>query len=85
MNVLIASSDNDQELRSIVYWLQGGLEAKTWEHVSLVVLPIMICIICISFFYKELNLLLLGDEQAQTAGMNIGLIRIVLLVIYILF
>jgi ABC-type Fe3+-siderophore transport system permease subunit len=32
ISVFIASAPNEQELRSIVFGLQGGLEARTWHH-----------------------------------------------------
>lgn len=75
MNVMVATSRNEQELRSIIYWLQGGLEARTWEHVWLISLPVIIGAICLTFFGRELNLLLLGEEQAKSAGVNVRLTR----------
>src|SRR5699024_2755882 len=41
-NVLLVSSDTEQELRSAISWLQGGLEARSWEHVGLIILPIVL-------------------------------------------
>lgn len=75
MNVIIAASKNEQELRSIVYWLQGGLEARTWEHVWIIVFPIVVGAVVLTIFGRELNVLLLGEEHAKTSGMNIRLTR----------
>lgn len=75
MNVMVATSDNEQELRSIVYWLQGGLEARTWEHVQLIAIPITLGAIILLFFRKELNLMLLGEEHASSSGVNVRLTR----------
>lgn len=71
MNVMVATSKNEQELRSIIYWLQGGLEARTWEHVWLIGLPVIGGAVCLSLFGRELNLLLLGEDQAKSAGVNV--------------
>lgn len=79
ISIMVASSRNEQELRSIVYWLQGGLEARTWEHVQLVA-PLILCsIVLICLFGKELNVMLLGDDQAQNAGVPVQRLRWVLL------
>lgn len=79
MNVMVATSKNEQELRSIIYWLQGGLEARTWEHVWLIGLPVLGGAICLSLFGRELNLLLLGEEQAKSAGVNVKWTRNIVL------
>ncbi len=79
INIMVASSSSDQELRSIIFWLQGGLEARTWEHVQLIVFPILIgCIITITYG-RDLNMMLLGDEQAASSGVNVRSTRYLLL------
>lgn len=79
MSVLIASAPSEQELRSIVFWLQGGLEARTWEHVTLISPIIMIAIIITIIFSRELNMMLLGDEQAKSSGVNVQRTRHIML------
>lgn len=81
MNVIIAISKNEQELRSIVYWLQGGLEARTWEHVWIIVFPIVIGAFVLTVFGRELNVMLLGEEHAKTSGINIRLTRNLILLL----
>ena len=53
ISVFIASAPNEQELRSIVFWLQGGLEARTWEHVQLILPFIIVSVVLVSFFARE--------------------------------
>lgn len=74
-NVLIASSDTEQELRSAIVWLQGELEARTWEHVTMVGPIILIGSIIMILFGRQLNLMLLGDDHAKTSGINLKLMR----------
>ncbi|GAA0293092.1 iron complex transport system permease protein [Gracilibacillus halotolerans] len=81
LSVLVATSSNEQELRSIVYWLQGGLEARTWEHVSIITLPIILGILAMLFFGNKLNIMLLGDDHSETSGVNTRLTRNVVLII----
>ncbi|WOV88228.1 iron ABC transporter permease [Sporosarcina oncorhynchi] len=75
MNIMVATSKNEQELRSIVYWLQGGLEARTWDHVGLIAIPIVLGAIGLSLFGRELNVMLLGEDHAKSAGVNIRFMR----------
>lgn len=79
MSVLIASAPSEQELRSIVFWLQGGLEARTWEHVQLISPFIVLSIILAWIFARELNMMLLGEEQAKSSGVSVRRTRNILL------
>lgn len=81
MNVMLATSKNEQELRSIIFWLQGGLEARTTEHVMIIILPIVLGSLVLFFFANQLNMMLLGEEHAQTSGVNTRLTRNIVLTI----
>ncbi|MDQ0257289.1 iron complex transport system permease protein [Evansella vedderi] len=79
ISVFIASAPSEQELRSIVFWLQGGFEARTWHHVQLISPFILGAILIAAFFARELNMMLLGDEQAKSSGVNVRKTRYILL------
>lgn len=74
-NVLLVSSDTEQELRSAISWLQGGLEARSWEHVGLIILPIVLGSIILIGCSRSLNIMLLGEEQARSSGVHLKWIR----------
>ncbi|MFH1260226.1 MAG: iron chelate uptake ABC transporter family permease subunit [Elusimicrobiota bacterium] len=69
------------ELRQIVFWLMGGLWASSWSKVKIVIPVIFSGTIGLLFFYKELNILLLGEEQAQDIGVNVEKTRKIILVL----
>lgn len=79
ISVFVASAPNEQELRSIVFWLQGGLEARTWQHVQLITPFILLSIFVSCYFARELNMMLLGEDQAQSSGVNVRRTRYILL------
>jgi len=81
INIMVASSGSDQELRSIIFWLQGGLEARTWDHVQLIAIPVIAGCLIMTFFGRHLNIMLLGDDQAASSGVNVRLTRYTLLAI----
>src|SRR5690625_4529396 len=57
-NVLIATSDTEQELRGAIAWLQGGLEARTWDHVLTIAPLVVIGGFMMCLFGRQLNLML---------------------------
>ncbi|MDF2660312.1 MAG: iron transporter [Paenibacillus sp.] len=81
INIMVASSSSEQELRSIVFWLQGGLEARTWQHVGLIAIPVIAGSLVMTAFGRDLNAMLLGDEQAASSGVNVRRTRFVLLLL----
>lgn len=79
ISALVANAPNDPQLRSIVFWLQGGLDARTWSHVHLIVLPTVVAVAIACAHGRDLNVLLLGDEQARSAGIHVEKVRALLL------
>lgn len=81
ISLVTTLAKNEQELRSIVFWLQGGLDARTWEHVTLISVPILLGIVVAAAYGRDLNMMLLGEEQAQTSGVNVRRTRAQLLLL----
>lgn len=74
-----ANAPQDSELRSVTFWLNGDLVSRTWDHVGVSVIPILLGLILAVGASRDLNLLLLGESTAQTSGLNVGRARIFLL------
>ncbi len=76
--VMIAERD---KMEHIVLWTMGSFSSATWDS-FLLVAPIIIlgCMVCV-FFARDLNVMLLGDEQARQLGVDINKIRWILLVV----
>lgn len=66
---------NQDVLREIVYWLSGGLEARSWRHVRMAGLPILAGVGLLIWHGRALNLLLLGDEEARALGVSVTSVR----------
>ena len=70
---------SDSEMRVVVIWLMGGLIGAQWHH-SIVVLayliPSFFVIIC---FTRIINILQLGEEHAQQVGVNVGIVKLILI------
>lgn len=73
---VISVSWTDHEVaREILFWLMGGLENRLWLHV-IIVLPVVFAGILIALFYnRELDILLLGNDTAQTLGVQVTRVK----------
>lgn len=71
----------DYQVKEFLFWSTGGLEGRRWEHVQLVVLPILISVALMFLFSRDLNVLLMGEEEAKSVGLNAGKTRTVLLIL----
>ncbi|MCR4435125.1 MAG: iron chelate uptake ABC transporter family permease subunit [Clostridiales bacterium] len=67
---LILTRVNEYQLREYLFWSVGSLSARRWEHVNLAAVPVALCVIILISFSRDLNILLLGEEEAQSVGLN---------------
>ncbi|MBU4265706.1 MAG: iron chelate uptake ABC transporter family permease subunit [Candidatus Altiarchaeales archaeon] len=70
-----------ENLHQIVFWLMGGLWASDWDKVMVAFPPILLGIIGISIFSRDLNAMLLGEEPAQYLGIDVENVKRILLVL----
>lgn len=59
-------------------WMVGGLAARSWPHVSIILPYTIIGLVLALVAAKYLNILQLGDEMAKGLGVNVELVRILL-------
>jgi len=60
-----------ERLRHAVMWLYGSFMDVRWPEVWLAVIPIMLMSFMALIWARELNLVLLGEDQAKQAGLNV--------------
>ena len=76
--IIILLPDNEA-LREILFWLAGGLDSRSWEHVRISAPLILGATAVIVLMARDLNLLMLGDDEARSMGVRVGMARPVLL------
>ena len=76
--IIILLPDNEA-LREILFWLAGGLDSRAWEHVQISAPLIVGATVVILLRARDLNLLMLGDDEAQALGVRVGVTRVALL------
>ncbi len=65
--------------RVIVTWLMGDLNNRSWEHVQIVFPTTLLGLGGTLFFVRDLNILMVGEENAANLGVNIPVARGMLL------
>ena len=76
--IIILIPDNGA-LREILFWLAGGLDSRSWEHVRISTPLILGAVAVIMVMARDLNLLMLGDDEARSMGVRVGIARPILL------
>ena len=65
--IIIILPDNEA-LREILFWLAGGLDSRSWEHVRIATPLIVASTAVLLLMSRDLNLLMLGDDEAALDG-----------------
>ncbi len=66
---------SNEALREILFWLAGGLDSRSWDHVHLSAPLILAGSALIVVLARDINLLMLGDDDAKSMGVRVGVIR----------
>lgn len=64
-------ADPYEQLPSIVFWLMGSLASVTTQQVMFVSIPIIIGISVLLLIRWRINVLSMGEEEAQTMGIDV--------------
>ena len=70
-SLIIFLSKDNEGIRTVNFWMMGSLAGAEWSNI---ILPIAISVIPLIYFftqYRNLNLMVLGDETSITLGLNI--------------
>ncbi|MEX5219211.1 MAG: iron ABC transporter permease [Nitrospira sp.] len=75
LSIVKALADPYNQLPAIVFWLMGRLSAVDAATVLSLALPMLLGVGMLMLLGKYLNALSMGDEEAQTIGVNVPMIR----------
>jgi iron complex transport system permease protein len=79
--LLVYLSSDSEAIRTVVFWLMGSLAPAQW---SILIWPTIIVILGTIFFIynaKNLNLIIIGDEDAFSLGINPHFYRVIFIII----
>jgi len=68
-----------EQLSGIVFWMMGGLNNAKWDQVLISIAPMVLGSAVIMALSRDLNAMMVGEEQAGNLGINVNQVRLVLL------
>ncbi|MGL5346096.1 MAG: FecCD family ABC transporter permease [Peptostreptococcaceae bacterium] len=80
-NLLIYSAKNSNQAKSALFWTIGSLGGAKWDKLLFPFIVLVIVMITAFIMSKSLDILLLGDDSAIILGINIKLIKSIILVL----
>jgi iron complex transport system permease protein len=69
--ISVVMTFSDEQVRSIYFWLLGGLSARGWESVAVSSPLVLLGLAAAVATARDLNLLALGEERAAQLGMEV--------------
>ncbi|MBU4001881.1 MAG: iron ABC transporter permease [Proteobacteria bacterium] len=78
--MFLVSMTQDAKLHNIIFWLMGDLSMTSLSQVGLLALTNIPCFVFLFILSHKMNLLLMGKDLAQSMGVNIRLLMVMLLV-----
>ncbi len=75
MGVIKYIADPETELADITYWQMGSLAKVTVTDILTVAVPIIAAAVLLLAMRWQVNILSLGDNEAKTLGIRIGVVR----------
>lgn len=78
---LVTTAKNESQLRGAMFWISGSLAGARWENLMTLFLVLLISTILVIIRYRELNILIAGDELAETLGVDVRRLRFFIVVI----
>ena len=73
-------ADPDDKLPAIVFWLMGSFASASYDKVLLIAIPVMAGTLVVYMMRFQINVLSLGDEEAQSLGLRVERTRWIVLV-----
>ena len=73
--VLSLNADQFRRASAMVFWLLGGLEDRTWEHVAMAVPGVVMGCLLLLPLARPMDLLALGEGGAQSLGVDVKRLR----------
>ena len=78
---LVVTFANDAEIVNLHNWSRGSFSGMTWENVAVMAGVIFTVFIVVFFMSKSLSAYQLGEVYAQNMGVDIDLLRMMLVIL----
>jgi len=80
-NILIYLVKDESKVRSAVFWMAGSLGGAQWKLLLLPAVILLIGVVTGILLHKELDALLLGEDEARILGIDTDKLKLLLIAI----
>jgi len=67
------------QIQQVYFWLLGSFQNAAWHHVKLVWPYLLVGLLVLFYYGREMDVLLLGEEEAQSLGIGVENLKRILL------
>ncbi len=78
--ISLLKSLDEESVAGIVFWIMGSFQGRGWEHVRIFLPYFILGLLMVIRYFRELDILSLGEIQARQLGVDAGRVRLFLLV-----
>lgn len=79
--MIIYGARHEAQVRSAMFWLLGSLSGMQWGDLTSVTLPVFVIAAIIWLLRHDLDLLLLGEGEAEYLGMNLKRLQLFIVIL----
>ncbi|MFF4947825.1 FecCD family ABC transporter permease [Streptomyces chattanoogensis] len=72
---LVLQAEDEQQTRSVLFWLMGSLSGATWDVLLLPALAVAAGLLVLQARARPMNALIMGDETAAGVGVDVTRLR----------
>ncbi len=72
---------NEEQVDKVYMWTLGSFSAATWEKVRFLVVMVALGVILLFAFAQKINVMMMGEEEAKSLGVDTVKVRRVIIVI----
>lgn len=70
-----------KELSQVIYWTLGSFSASNWAQIKIAAPLIILGVVILNFFTRDLNIIMFGEETAQNLGMEVEKVKKLILIL----
>ncbi len=75
----LMSTIGREHLQQLIFWQMGSFSSREWSSVLILLPMVLICVIILIRYSRELDLMTFGEEQASAVGVEINKVKWTLL------
>lgn len=79
--MLVTGRLSGSKMQQIIRWQMGSFSSKGWEYVQMLFPVLIVGVVLLLFFSREMDILTFGEEQASSIGVETKKIKWILLII----